>query len=87
MIKNIPLVGTILGGNMLAVPVRVKGSWDDPRITPLDPGAVGNRLLKIFERTIELPGKLLMQPYEGDEPAKTGAPNGDGQDRQSSGPN
>jgi hypothetical protein len=63
----IPILGDVLGGTLIAVPVSVSGDIRDPRVVPLGPRAVSDRLLGIFERTLKLPGKL--KPGETKEPA------------------
>ncbi|RJQ78149.1 MAG: hypothetical protein C4519_12355 [Desulfobacteraceae bacterium] len=59
VIKRIPIVGRILGGTLVAVPVGVRGPLTNPNVTPLSPKAVGSRLLGIMERTLETPFKLI----------------------------
>jgi hypothetical protein len=54
----IPILGNVLGGTLIALPVSVSGDIRDPRVVPLGPRAVSDRLLGIFERTLKLPGKL-----------------------------
>jgi len=54
--SKIPLVSYLLGGRgVTAVPVRVSGPLDDPRIAPLSPTALGEDLLGIMGRTLSLP--------------------------------
>jgi hypothetical protein len=64
----IPIVGNVLGGTLIALPVSVSGDIRDPRVVPLGRHAVSDRLLGIFERTLKLPGKLV--PGDGKEPAR-----------------
>jgi len=64
IIKYIPLVNRILDGNILSIPFRVTGKLEDPDVIPLSPTAVGSGLLKMLQRTIELPIKI-MQPLSG----------------------
>jgi len=64
----IPILGDVLGGTLIAVPVSVSGDIRDPRVVPLGPRAVSDRLLGIFERTLKLPGKL--KPGEVKEPER-----------------
>jgi hypothetical protein len=59
IIKKLPVIGTILGGNLLAIPVRAQGHINDPKVTPLDPTAVGENLLKMMERTFQMPVQWL----------------------------
>jgi hypothetical protein len=61
----IPIIGDIFGGSMTALPMAVHGDIRDPVIVPLGPHAVTDQLLGIFERTLKLPGKLVVPPAEG----------------------
>ncbi|RPH52251.1 MAG: hypothetical protein EHM85_03520 [Desulfobacteraceae bacterium] len=65
IIKYIPLVNRILDGNIISIPFRVTGKLEDPDVIPLSPTAVGSGLLKMLQRTIELPIRI-MQPLSGD---------------------
>ena len=58
----IPLIGSVFGKSLTAVPVEVSGDIRDPRVVPLGPRAVSDKLLGIFERTLKLPGKLVVPP-------------------------
>jgi uncharacterized protein YhdP len=60
----IPIIGDIFGGSMTALPVGVHGDIRDPVIIPLGPRAVTDQLLGIFERTLKLPGKLVVPAQE-----------------------
>lgn len=59
IIKKVPVLRTILGGNLLAIPVRVKGHVDAPQVVPLDPTAIGENLFNMLKRTFNLPVKLF----------------------------
>jgi len=61
----IPILGNVLGGTLIALPVSVSGDIRDPLVVPLGPRAVSDRLLGVFERTLKLPGKLV--PAEREE--------------------
>jgi len=45
VVKKIPLLGDILGGTLVTVPVRVHGPFKDPKVTPLPPSAIGEGLM------------------------------------------
>jgi hypothetical protein len=49
---------------MTALPVGVSGDIRDPLVVPLGPRAITDSLLGIFERTLKLPGKLVVPPSE-----------------------
>jgi hypothetical protein len=62
IISKVPLVGRILSGKtgtFVAIPVSVKGNILDPKITVLDPGAIGQGIFNIIKRTLLLPFDLL----------------------------
>ena len=56
----IPIVGDIFGGSLTALPVAVSGDIREPRVVPLGPRAVTQRLLDILGNTAKVPGKLLL---------------------------
>jgi hypothetical protein len=63
LVRNIPLVGTILGGSLVSIPVRVSGDLSSPTVIPLSPSAVGEGLASYMKRAFQLPFKL-MQPLK-----------------------
>jgi hypothetical protein len=61
LVKHTPLLGDILGGNIISIPFRVTGGLKDPDVIPISPTAVGTGLLGITKRTLQVPVKI-MQP-------------------------
>jgi hypothetical protein len=59
IIKYTPLIGDILGGNLISIPIKVTGDMADPTVTPLAPSAVGSGLLGIMKRTLQLPVNIV----------------------------
>ena len=59
IVKHIPLVGNILGGNLISIPFRAIGDLGNPDVIPLSPTAVGSGLLGILERTLKLPITII----------------------------
>jgi hypothetical protein len=59
IIRHIPIVGRILKGTLVAIPVGVYGPVTNPEVRPLSPKAVGSRLLGIMERILQTPLKLI----------------------------
>jgi len=55
IIRRIPIVGSLLGGSILGIPVRVTGSLEHPDVTYLSPTDVGAELLNIPMRILGLP--------------------------------
>ncbi len=66
IIKYIPVVTQILDGNILSIPFKVTGKIDDPEVTPLSPAAVGSGLLKMLQRTIMLPIRIMQPVNKGE---------------------
>jgi hypothetical protein len=58
-IKKIPVLGYILGGNLVSVPVKVTGTIANPEVTFFSPSAIGSELLGIIKRTFNMPVKLI----------------------------
>jgi hypothetical protein len=59
IVGKIPLVGHILGGNLVSIPVKISGNLSDPQVTFLSPSAVGSAFLGIMERTLKLPITII----------------------------
>ena len=58
-VKKIPLVRDILGGTLVSIPVRVRGDFENPTVSPLSPSAVRSELVGIMKRIIRLPMKII----------------------------
>jgi hypothetical protein len=63
MVRHIPLLGNILGGSLVSIPVRVTGDLSSPTVTPLSPSSVGEGLAAYMKRVFQLPFKLI-QPLK-----------------------
>jgi hypothetical protein len=63
LIRHIPLVGHLLGGSLVSIPVRASGDLSDPRVIPLSPSAVGSGLVGTMKRVFQLPLQLI-QPLQ-----------------------
>ena len=59
IIRHIPLVGKIMGGTLVSVPVKVSGDLADPAVTFLAPSAVGTRMLEILENIVKIPVEII----------------------------
>ena len=59
IVRDVPIVGYVIGGALTSVPVGVSGDIRDPLIVPLGPAAITSELVGIFERTLKLPVKLI----------------------------
>jgi hypothetical protein len=59
IVSHTPIIRSIFGGSILAIPVHVGGTIEKPRIVPLGVQAVGSRLLDILGNTVSLPKELI----------------------------
>ncbi|WP_054032212.1 AsmA-like C-terminal domain-containing protein [Desulfatitalea tepidiphila] len=59
LVRHLPLVGRILKGTLVAVPVGVTGPFHNPRVIPLSPKAIGSRLVGILEEILKTPFQLI----------------------------
>ncbi|HEY7758307.1 MAG TPA: AsmA-like C-terminal domain-containing protein [Burkholderiales bacterium] len=59
VVRRVPILGRVLGGTLVAIPVRIRGTVTDPAVVPLAPQAVAARLLGILGNTLKLPVDLL----------------------------
>ena len=66
-IKRTPLIKDILGGSLISIPVGIKGHLENPNVTPLPPSKVGEGLLGIVKRTLQLPVKIIQPIPPGEE--------------------
>ena len=67
IIRKIPLVGYILGGSLITVPVSVIGDFNQPKVSLLAPAAVGEGLVGMMKRTLELPIKIMEPVIKGEK--------------------
>lgn len=59
VLGSIPVLGDILGGAAVSIPVSVSGSLEDPTVIPMNPTAVGEQLFGILKRTVQTPVRLI----------------------------
>jgi len=64
IVKKIPILRHITGGNLVVIPFQAKGTIDKPIIIPLSPKAVGTEAINILKNTLKLPFTLF-QPILG----------------------
>ena len=55
VMRHIPLIGGILGGSLVGIPIRITGSLDRPEVTYLSPADVGAELLNVPLRILGAP--------------------------------
>ena len=67
VIKRIPVLNEILDGTLISIPVKVTGSYLDPKIAVLDPDVVEEELLDIMQRTLNLPFTVIRPIFSNGE--------------------
>jgi uncharacterized protein YhdP len=67
VIKMTPLVGYILAGSLVSIPLAVTGDYAQPKISILPIAAVGRGVLGILERTLKLPLKIIEPIFSKEE--------------------
>jgi hypothetical protein len=74
VLARIPGISSILGGSLVAIPVRIAGSVERPEITYLSPADVGTELLSIPLRILGMPLRAmrLFTPSAGPEGPEIG---------------
>ncbi len=59
IIQHIPIVNTILKGNLVSFPAQANGKISNPTVIPLHPSAVGKGLLNLLEDLVKAPARLM----------------------------
>ncbi len=59
IVGKIPVLGKILGGSLVSIPVKIRGNISDPEVTFLSPSAIGSAFFGIIERTLKLPITII----------------------------
>ena len=66
-IGKTPVIGNLLGGSVISVPVKVTGTPTDPKVTYLSPSAVASSLTGMMTRTLKLPVSILSPLFPKDK--------------------
>jgi hypothetical protein len=75
IINAIPGVRWILGGRLVAIPMKATGDLEDPQVVALSPSAVGTSILEMIQRTLMLPIEIIQPLVPGMEPQDSGTIN------------
>jgi len=59
VVKGIPVLGYVMGGRLVSVPMKISGNIKDPQITFLSPSAIAAETLGLVERIFKLPIKVV----------------------------
>jgi hypothetical protein len=72
IINSIPGLRWILGGRLVAIPIKATGDMDDPDVVALSPSAVGTSILEMLQRTLMLPIEIIQPLVPGLAPQESG---------------
>jgi len=64
VVKKIPVMGKVLGGSLVSIPMKITGNLKDPKITYLDALAMGSGLFNVMKRVFEYPVKIFSPKTE-----------------------
>jgi hypothetical protein len=67
VVRHIPILGYILKGTLVSIPVKVQGDLNNPTIIPLDPAEIGLGFLGIMKRILNVPFKLIKPIFKAPE--------------------
>jgi len=59
IVRNIPLIGEVISGSLISVPVKVTGTPADPQVTYLSPSAAAFNLANMMKQTLKMPVRIL----------------------------
>jgi hypothetical protein len=59
VIRHTPLLGKVMSGTLISIPVRVSGDLANPDVVFLSPTAVGSRILRLMENIVKLPVDII----------------------------
>ncbi|HAR48835.1 MAG TPA: hypothetical protein DCR81_01720 [Smithella sp.] len=67
IVSKIPIAGWIITdekGKLITVNFKIDGTWDNPKVTPINVKSIGKGTLDIFRRIFQWPGKLITDTGE-----------------------
>jgi len=65
--QHVPIVGRVLGGRAVGIPLSITGDLRNPRVVPLGPAAIGQNLVNLLGAAMKTPVDLL-DPFVGRQP-------------------
>ncbi len=70
IIKAIPGVRYVMGGKLIAVPVRLQGPLEEPNVQVMQPADVGDQVMGLTTRVLKIPFKIVEPVLPGESPKK-----------------
>jgi hypothetical protein len=59
VVRSMPVLGYVMGGSLISIPMKISGNMKDPQITFLSPSAIAAETLGLVERIFKLPIKVV----------------------------
>ncbi|MEA2060572.1 MAG: AsmA-like C-terminal domain-containing protein [Thermodesulfobacteriota bacterium] len=59
IVEKIPVLGSILKGRLISIPVRISGKFDDPNVALISPSDIGKGLINTMFRVLKAPFKII----------------------------
>ena len=75
LLSKIPLVKQLAGNALIVVPVRIEGTFQEPKVKPLPVSGVGTNISNLMKNIVQVPVKIIepvlpKEPKEGLAPGK-----------------
>lgn len=70
VIDKVPLISQLFGEKSSSVPVKITGSWSDPKVSELSSHTIKSGLLTIIKQTLNIPVTLVKPVKSGMEKEK-----------------
>lgn len=80
VVGKIPLIGRILEGDLISIPIKISGTMKAPQYIPLAPEAVGQQAVRLLKNIILLPVDII-QPIIPETGASAPTPTPTGQEK------
>jgi hypothetical protein len=76
LLSKIPIVKHLAGSALIVVPVRVEGTFHEPKVKPLPVSGVGTNVSNLMKNIVQAPVKII-EPVIPREPDKGSGPGKD----------
>lgn len=68
IIEKLPIIGTVMDGRLISIPVRASGAISDPDVSVMPVSEIGRGLSNTIERILNLPMELIGAQFEPGPP-------------------
>ncbi len=71
LLAKIPLIKGLTGNHLVSIPLKVSGTLDKHRITPIPPHRLGQNFLDMLKRTLKAPVAIIQPLLENNQEIRT----------------